>query len=70
MRRSLLLLLVAALVTAMFAAGAAAPAMAKDIVLRYQPTSIDGELVWRDLLVYDEDDDEIEVCIPHDDDHE
>ena len=52
----------------MFAAGAAAPAMAKDIVLRNQPTSIDGELVWCDLLVYDEDDDEIEVCIPHDDD--
>jgi hypothetical protein len=40
-----LLLLVAALVTAMFAAGAAAPAMAKDIVLRNQPTSINGELV-------------------------
>ena len=58
----------AALVTAMLAAGAAAPAMAKDIVLRKQPASINGELVWCDSLVYDEDDDEIEVCIPHDDD--
>ena len=67
MRRSLLLLLVAALVTAMLAAGAAAPAMAKDVVLRNQPAPINGELVWCDSLVYDEDDDEIEVCIPHND---
>jgi hypothetical protein len=51
----------------MLATGAAAPAMAKDVVLRNQLAPIDGELVWCDLMIYDEDDDEIEVCIPHDD---
>ena len=78
MRPSLLLLLVAALVTAMLAAGAAAPTMANDVVqhrqpesvyvLRNQPVEIDGELVWCELWVYDEDKNETVLCIPHDDD--
>jgi hypothetical protein len=55
--------------------GGSAPAVAEDFVLRNQLVSIDGKLVWCDWWLYDEDTDEIEVCIPdeddnHEDDHD
>ena len=50
--------------------GISTPATAEGVVLSNQLAPIDGELVWCDLMVYDEDNNEIEVCILHDDDHD